>query len=227
MDWTDVIPPEDQAIYGKAGLGNSLPWGRRPALLVVDVVMSFVGTEPRAVLDAIDEFDTSCGQNAWDALPRMRAVLEAARATGLPVVFTKGDPDGKAHAGGSVKGEDGEAARQRHSTPIADAVAPRSDEYVIQKTKASAFFQTALPTWLVRKGIDSLIVIGTATSGCVRATVVDGHSHGYPVFVVADACFDRSVFFHKVSLFDMNAKYATVISAADLDRHLAAMPVHQ
>jgi nicotinamidase-related amidase len=221
MDWADVIPPADLAIYQKAGLGDPQPWGRKPALLVIDVVMSFVGTERRPVIDAIDEFDTSCGQNAWDTLPRMSAVLHAARAAGLPVVFTKGDPDGKAHAGGSVKGEEGESARRRHSTPIADAVAPREGEFVIAKTKASGFFQTPLSSWLVRKGVDSLIVIGTSTSGCVRATVVDGHSHGYPVFVVADACFDRSVFFHKVSLFDMNAKYATVISSADLDRHLA------
>jgi maleamate amidohydrolase len=72
----------------------------------------------------------------------------------------------------------------------------------------------------VREGVDSLIVMGTTTSGCVRATAVDGHSHGYPVFVVSDACFDRSPFFHDVSLYDLNAKYATVVTVAEVVDHL-------
>jgi maleamate amidohydrolase len=218
--WKSVVPERDRLILERADFGGRQAWGRRPALLIVDVVRSFTGSKPQDVLEAITEYSTSCGNSAWETLPRMRTLLDAARAAGLPVVFTKGDPDYKASCGGSVKGEDSERARRLHSTPIADEIAPREGEFVIRKTKASAFFQSPLAIYLVRHGVDSLIVMGTSTSGCVRATVVDGFSHGYPVFVVSDGCFDRSQFFHDVSLYDMNTKYATVVTVAETIEYL-------
>ena len=218
--WKNAVPERDRLILERADFGKRQAWGRRPALLIVDVVRSFTGSKPQDVLEAIAEYSTSCGNSAWEALPRMRTLLDAARAADLPVVFTKGDPDYKASCGGSVKGEDSERARRLHSTPIADEIAPREDEFVIRKTKASAFFQSPLAIYLVRHGVDSLIVMGTSTSGCVRATVVDGFSHGYPVFVASDGCFDRSQFFHDVSLYDMNTKYATVVTVAETVEYL-------
>jgi nicotinamidase-related amidase len=213
--WKTVVPERDRKILESADFGGPAAWGRRPALLIVDVVRSFTGSKPQAVLEAIKEYNTSCGDSAWDTLPRMRQVLDAARSARIPVVFTKGDPDYKAFCGGSVKNEDPERARRVHSTPIADEIAPIDSEFVIRKTKASAFFESPLTIYLVRHGIDSLIVMGTSTSGCVRATVVDGQSHGYPVFVVADGCFDRSQFMHDVTLYDLSTKYATIVSVAD------------
>ena len=218
--WKTVVPAYDRAIFERAGYHQRLPFGRRPALLIVDVVRSFTGSKPQEVLQAIDEYSTSCGAPAWETLPRMRRTLEAARAARIPVVYTKGDPDYKAMCGDSTKGDDAEKIRRQHSTPIADEVAPRDGEFVIRKTKASAFFNTPLTTYLVRHGVDSLIVMGTTTSGCVRSTAVDGHSHGYPVFVVGDACFDRSPFFHDVTLYDLNAKYATVVTVAEVAEYL-------
>ena len=108
-------------------------------------------------------------------------------------------------------------------SPIAGEIAPRDGEFVISKTKASAFFQTALAIYLVRHQVNSLIIMGTATSGCVRATVVDGFSHGYPIFLVSDGCFDRSQFFHDVTLYDLNTKYATIVTVADTDRTSAEL----
>jgi maleamate amidohydrolase len=201
--WKTVVPERDRQILERADMGKQEAWGLRPALLIVDVVRSFTGTKPQAVLEAIKEYTTSCGDSAWDTLPRMRAVLDAARAARIPVVFTKGDPDYKAFCGGSVKNEDPERARRLHSTPIADEIAPLDSEFVIRKTKASAFFETPLTIYLVKNGIDSLIVMGTSTSGCVRATAVDGQSHGYPVFVVSD-----------VTLYDLSTKYATIVNVA-------------
>lgn len=218
--WRNVVPARDREILERADFGGRQPWGRRPALLIVDVVRSFTGSKPQDVLEAIGEYTTSCGTSAWETLPRMRKVLDAARAAGIPVVYTKGDADYKVNCGGSVKNEDPERTRRVHTTPIADEIAPRDGEFVISKTKASAFFQTPLAIYLVRHGVDSLIVMGTATSGCVRASVVDGFSHGYPVFLVSDGCFDRSQFFHDVTLYDLNTKYATVVTVADTIEHL-------
>ena len=218
--WKSVVPERDRLILESADFGGRQPWGRRPALLIVDVVRSFTGSKPQDVLQAIGEYNTSCGTSAWDTLPRMREVLDAARAAGIPVVYTKGDAEYKVQCGGSVKNEDPARTRRVHSTPIADEIAPRDGEFVISKTKASAFFQTPLPVYLVRHGIDSLIVMGTATSGCVRASVVDGFSHGYPTFVVSDGCFDRSQFFHDVTLYDLSTKYATIVTVAETTGYL-------
>ena len=106
-----------------------------------------------------------------------------------------------------------------HSTPIADEIAPRDGEFVISKTKASAFFQTALTIYLVRHQVDSLIIMGTATSGACappRSTAF----RTVPTFLVSDGCFDRSQFFHDVTLYDLNTKYATIVTVADTIEHL-------
>ncbi|HXQ49927.1 MAG TPA: isochorismatase family protein [Stellaceae bacterium] len=218
--WKTVVPERDRLILERADFGGRQAWGRTPALLIVDVVRSFTGSKPQDVLEAINEYSTSCGTSAWETLPRMRQVLDAARAARIPVIYTKGDPDYRAACGGSVKNESGERSKKLHSTPIADEIAPIDGEFVIRKTKASAFFLTPLSIYLVRNGVDSLILMGTSTSGCVRATAVDGISHGYPTFVVSDGCFDRSQFFHDVTLYDLNTKYATIVTAAETIEHL-------
>ena len=147
--WKNVVPERDRLILERADFGGSQPWGRRPALLIVDVVRSFTGSKPQDVLQAINEYTTSCGTSAWETLPRMRQVLHAGRAAGIPVVYTKGDAEYKVQCGGSVKNEDPARTRRVHSTPIADEIAPRDGEFVISKTKASAFFQTPLAIYLV------------------------------------------------------------------------------
>ncbi|MCL5959686.1 MAG: isochorismatase family protein [Chloroflexi bacterium] len=211
--WQAIVPEKDREIYENGGLGQPQSFGGRPALLIIDVVESFTGTRPADVLEAIGEYRTSCGQAAWNTLPNIKKLLEECRSRGVLVVYAKGDPNNKYFCGESTKrSETREETLRRHSTAIHPSVAPQSHEYVLHKTKASAFFGTPLVTYFNQQKVDSLLVCGTSTSGCVRATVVEGCSYGYAVFVVEDCCFDRSEFFHNVALFDMNAKYATVIT---------------
>ena len=94
-------------------------------------------------------------------------------------------------------------------------IKPLQGEFIVRKARASAFFGTHLITYLVNKGVDCLFVTGTSTCGCVRGTVLDGYSYGFPVFLVEECVFDRSRTSHLVNLFEMNSKYATVISLAD------------
>jgi nicotinamidase-related amidase len=219
--WQAVVPDSDRQIYGDAAFSERQPFGARPALLIVDVVQSFVGSKPMPVLDAIREWRTSCGQAAWDALPHIRRVLDAARAATVPVVYTTGHPDFKAFCGGSTKASARNDRRRPGSEEIPDAIRPRDDEFVLPKTKASAFFGSPLATYLHGLGVDAVLICGCTTSGCVRATVVDAFSHGYRVFVVEEGCFDRSQFSHLVNLFEMNAKYADVIAVDEAVRLLA------
>jgi len=88
---------------------------------------------------------------------------------------------------------------------------------VLEKTKASVFFGTPLATWMLKERIDTAVVCGVSTSGCVRASVVDSFSHGLSTFVVDECCFDRSEFAHAANLFDMNAKYASVVSLDEIE----------
>ncbi|WP_082034223.1 isochorismatase family protein [Cohnella kolymensis] len=104
-----------------------------------------------------------------------------------------------------------------------EAVAPLQGEWVLEKTKASMFFDTPLDAYLTKKKVDTVVVCGGSTSGCLRASVVDSCSHGYTTFVVEDCCFDRSYFAHCANLFDMDAKYASVLSLTELELKLASI----
>lgn len=222
--WEALIPPEDRLVFEKAGFHYRQPFGRRPVLLVVDVVTSFTGSIAQPVLSAIEEFPCSCGENGWAALPAISRLLNGARAADIPVVFTKGNPVNKFFCGDTNKDpKSWEEAHRRYGAPIHPNIAPRSDEWVLEKTKASAFFGTPLATYLAQVGADCLLVCGTATSGCLRVTSIDGWSYGYPVFVVEEGCFDRSNFFHLTTLYELNAKYANVILLADALSYLAGL----
>ncbi len=221
--WEETVPAFDREVYEKGGLGVPRAFGQRPALLVIDVVESWTGSKPQNVLDAIGEYRTACGDSAWVALPKIKELLEACRAATIPVVYTHGDPDEKSIVGDSTKRtKDPGETRRIHSAGIPDIIAPRADEFVLAKPKASAFFGTPLPTYLTQLGVDCLLVAGTSTSGCVQASVTDGQSYGYKMFVVDECVFDRSEFLHNAYLFNMNAKYADVISLGQALEHVRA-----
>lgn len=213
--WDSVVPRDELDRLLATGFGGEVRLGERPCLLVVDVTMSFLGRRPGDTEGP--DYATGCGPEGWRRMPAILAVLEAARAAGIPRVLTCGSPEPSVLIGGAIKLTDGgEKARRIHAAPFPEEIQAEAGELVLEKTKASAFFGTPLLTFLHQRGVDSLIVIGTTTSGCVRATVVDGASHGYPVLVAEDACFDRSPFAHASNLFDIQMKYGTVLTSEEL-----------
>ena len=224
-EWQTYLPDLDRKIYEKAGYCTRQPFGKRPALIIIDVVLSFTGTRPLPILEAIEEFPTSCGQAAWDALPRIKELLEASRNAGIRVVFIKGNPNDKYFAGDTTKGSlTRDETFSKYDHPIHPLVAPLPTEYVCQKAKGSAFFGTPLAAYLTRMGADSVLIAGCVTSGCVRATTIDAWNSGFPPFVVEEAVFDRSRHSHLTSLFELNAKYATVVSLEETKNYLAEPP---
>lgn len=213
--WDAVVPPEELQFLATKGFGGDVTIGLRPCLIVVDVVMSFLGRRPGDTEG--EDYPTGCGAVGCERLPRISEVLEAARAAGIPRVLTKGSPEAAAMVGGAIKlSGDPEAARRTHSAGFPDELKALPDELVLEKTKASAFFCTPLLTFLHQRQVDSLVVVGTTTSGCVRATTVDGASYGFPTLVVEDACFDRSPFAHAANLFDIQMKYGSVVTTNEV-----------
>lgn len=217
--WENVIGDDERLVASRYASTRAL--GVRPALLLIDCYRKVFGDRPRRLAEAIDEFPSTCGLAAWDALEPITRLLDTARAAAIPVVHSTGETRPSARRGAAtrrarVPGED-DAEGYAFMPPLQ----PRDDELVITKTRASAFFGTALSTGLRLLDIDTLIVAGETTSGCVRATVVDAYSHGLEVAVVEEATFDRSPLAHKVNLFDMHLKYATVLHTDQACSYLA------
>ena len=213
--WMEQIPESERRILSKAGFFAETNIGARTALIVVDVTMGFCGSEGLTLDEAIQEYSTACGPMSWETMPRIAQLIEFFRKQKRPIIYTLSDIEGTMYAGKATKSKSkGRPAKGYNDFPA--AIQPREGDWVLPKTKASGFFQTPLPAYLARQSIDTVVVCGVSTSGCVRATSVDAHSHGYTTIVVDDCCFDRSYFAHCANLFDLQAKYATVVSLEEI-----------
>lgn len=190
-----------------------LPFGKRPALLIVDMVMAYF--EPESPLYAGVE----------DVLATNERLLAAARRAGMPVVFTNVEyaPGG---ADGGIFYRKVPALRLfERGSPFGafpQTLQPARDELVITKQYASAFFGTSLASTLTALTVDTLLITGLSTSGCVRATALDACQHGFLPFVVREACGDRHPAPHEANLFDLQAKYAEVIGEAEAIERIGA-----
>lgn len=230
MNWTSFLTGQDRTVLDLLGYSARQGWGERPALLLIDVNYEFCGHEDVALLEIIRRWPTACGANAWRAVPAMRRLIDGAKARGLPVFYSTNTrrPDGFDAGSWKWKSAEREHASPKHARmeradDIVDAIAPRPEDILIQKTKPSVFFGTPFLSFLLDLKVDSLIVGGGTTSGCVRATVVDAFSHNLRCAVVADACFDRLDCSHAVSLLDLQAKYADVLESEEALAHIASL----
>ncbi len=219
--WDDVIGPDERLIAGR--YDTDRPLGTRPALLMIDCYAKVFGDRPRPLAEAIDEWPATCGLNAWDALPSLEKVLAGAREAGVPVLHTTGEARTASRLGAATQRARVEGEDDLVGYAFLPSLAPVEGELVCRKSRASAFYGTPVSTWLRQLDVDTLFVAGESTSGCVRASVVDAYSLGLKTAVVEEAVFDRSTLSHKVNLFDMHLKYASVLH---LDQALAHLTAH-
>ncbi len=220
--WDKFLTERDKAVFAASGYGAIGGGGEKPALLIIDVSYNFCGDRREPILESIKRFHNSCGEDAWDALPHIRTLIDKCHEKGIPVIYTTGTvrPDGWDAGGWAWKNsrtsEDTAPPEpkgfNRDGNDIMDEIKPGPKDIVIRKHKPSAFYGTPLTGFLNDLGADSLIVTGTTTSGCVRASVLDAFSHNIRCTVVEEGCFDRSQISHAVNLCDMHAKYADVVS---------------
>ncbi len=203
-----LFSSEELATYAAAGYGRTASAGTHPALLIVDVTYAFTGERSGG-----GHYPLACGEPAWQAIDHIARLASEARQAGVPVVYSRNAPrPTRAEAGGwaSKLGTVDESPRAHD---IVDEIAPQPGDLVVTKSKPSVFFATPLVTWLIQLGVDTVLLAGGSTSGCVRASSVDAFSYNLNPFVVAEATFDRSETSHRVNLFELNQKYATVIGA--------------
>lgn len=196
--------------------GNKIGFGKKPALILIDFVEAY--------------FDKNCDLYAdvEDALASAKRILEAARKAGILVVYTNVVYHKSGVNGGRFYQKAMPLKNFVEGSPMGEwpkGLVPREDELVVSKQYPSAFFATSLASTLTAAGVDSVILTGLTTSGCVRASCVDACSHGFIPIVVDEACGDRHEDPHKANLFDMNAKYADVVSEKEAIDYLTNLVV--
>lgn len=206
--WRGVIPDGELAAYGKGAFGGKIGLGRRPALLNIDTTNMYV-----------DPAYPHCGGPTPGLQAALVRITDVFRRLRLPVFYSRRD-DRSQHVRRGLWNEklglrdDGVFLDAYAHDPRADdwpaAYAPRPEDCIILKNKPSCFFATPLESFLRYADVDSLVVVGTATSGCVRAAVTDAFSHNFRVVIPEEAVADRCATAHRINLFDMDMKYADV-----------------
>ena len=228
--WDQFLTEQDRAAVN-ASRDRRVGFGQRPAVLLIDLYRWVFGDRPRPLLEALPEWPGSCGLTAWEAVPHIQRLLAAGRSAGLPVLHVTGlDGAGMpgwseaVHAGSgrSVGSSNVPADHVLHRYDILPEVAPVAGEVVLRKSAPSAFWGTPLMAELNRLDVDTLIVAGESTSGCVRASVVDAASYRFRVIVVEECVFDRHEAPHAINLFDMHQKYADVLPLDEVLAHLGS-----
>lgn len=220
--WDDILTERDRKVfklYGELGCGPKRGFGSRPAVLVIDVNVAFVGDNPNDdILQAMKKYPYASGVEGFQAVWATVSLLKTAREHNIPVIYTTGGL--KEFSTGARHGEE---IMLESREKITEEIAPEPGDTVIYKSAPSAFFGTSLVQHLRRLDIDTVLCTGCTTSGCVRASVVDAFSYNYKVGVVEECTFDRAQASHMASLHDMHAKYADVISLEQVKHYIRSL----
>lgn len=207
--------PEDFAQdYYSAGFGHKLGFGAKPALLLIDWFKAYLEESSPLYAGVEAELEVA------------KTLLAAAREKGIPVVFTKVEYMPGGADGGHYYRKVPSLKHLYQGSPLtefAEGLKPREGEFVLTKQYPSGFFGTNLSSILTAHGVDTVLVSGLSTSGCVRATVLDALQYGYIPVVVADACGDRSEEVQKANLFDMDIKCGDVETSQTVLEYLASL----
>ena len=233
--WNQFLTERDRAVFSASGYGARGGFGKRPALLVIDVNWAFCGERKEPILDSIKKWRNSCGEDAWIALDYIKPLIDSAHGKGIPVIYTTGirrNDNWDAGSWGWKNARNNEdvaapVATNLDGNEIVTPIAPGAQDIVVYKQKPSGFFGTNLASYLTLLGCDSVIVTGTTTSGCIRATVLDAFSLNYRVAIAEEGCFDRAQASHAINLCDMNAKYADVVKTAEVLAFFETLPEGQ
>lgn len=218
MSFRDSLNNEGFEVFKHGGFGERMGYGNSPALLVVDMTYAFVDSS----------YDKGVGDPGWKAVRFIKVLLEEARRQSIPVIYTVPMPDTPEYLGYKFRISRKSLPKVEQSglemNRIVEEIKPiEPSELVITKMRASAFFGTNLPSVLTYYGVDTVIVTGVVTSGCIRATVVDAASYGYYVIVPEEAVADRVKLCHDVSLLDMDMKYADVVSVNEVKQYFSQL----
>jgi nicotinamidase-related amidase len=223
--WKDVIPADILEVYSH--YHRTIQIGPKAALLAIDLYEVVYAGGPLPPAQLAKTHPNSCGEYAYAAIEPTQRLFAAARGAGLPIFYSTGDTRGESRPNFVTATKRNRPPVKASDYAIRPEFKPQPGDVVITKQRASVFFGTPLIAHLTQLGVQTLIVCGESTSGCVRATAVDAYSHGYHVVLVEECCFDRSILSHKINLFDMHHKYVDVMHVNDVVAHLDGMAIRK
>jgi nicotinamidase-related amidase len=204
---------DKRSIYKRSGLGHRIGYGKHPALLVIDMQIGFTAPEKSPLAGNLDS-----------QVVAIKRLLLAARNSRAPIVFTVVGYDPQVPGDGGLWPEKAptllELKLGSDLVKLDPRLERRPEDLLLVKKYASAFLGTPLASTLVSRGVDSLLVTGCTTSGCVRATVMDALAHGFRPIIPEEAVGDRAQEPHEANLFDMDSKYGDVVPLSEALAHL-------
>jgi maleamate amidohydrolase len=199
--------------YTSAGFGGRIGFGVHPALILVDMARAYIDPGSPLYVGSEDAFQSAI------------LLTEAARDAGIPIIFTRVEYQRGGADGGHFYRKVAALSHFQKGEPLAEfdeRLSPLANDIVVTKQYASAFFGTSLNATLAEINVDTCLIAGFSTSGCVRATALDALQNGFRPIVIADACGDRDTDVQRANLFDLGQKYADVISLAEAETYLGS-----
>jgi nicotinamidase-related amidase len=221
--WDNILTPTDREVIRRGGYGKPRGLGKRPALLIIDAQYNYAGAD-KPILEQIQEWPSGVGESAWRAMERLKPLIRAFREEKRSILYTRQVRKSIAFDGFAAKADRSSSQYLEGSkgTSIVETIAPQEGDFVIDKGYASAFYGTPLLSVLIKLKVDTLLVAGGTTGGCVRATCVDAISRNFDVAVVEDCVYDRISVSHKVALLDLWMKYCDLMSGEEAVRYVHA-----
>ena len=227
LSWDDFLTERDKRHLRETTWGKSQPFGlgERPAVVVIDDYYSALGHDRKPLFESVKTWPMSCGLDGWNAIDRTIELLASAREHDVPVIYVHlveeliTTLNTRSGSGRSSMWDGMSEELRSKANEIVDEIAPRDGDLVLKKAAPSAFADTPLVHHLIHQKVDTLIVCGETTSGCVRASVVDSATYRFRTGIAGECCFDRTQASHHMSLFDMNQKYGDVMSNAEITKY--------
>jgi len=221
--WEPYLSERDKAHVAAAGAKARTGFGKQPALVLIDNYRGVLGDYPLPVLEHMKLWPSSTGEEGWVAIKHTQRLLYAAREAGIPVVHITALGEipswgrrRRRRTAGLQEQSPAHKARMARAHEFPDELAPIPGEPVLRKSAPSAFHGTPLANYLIQRGVDTVIACGESTSGCLRASVVDGFTYCFRMIVPEETAYDRHEACHAINLFDIDQKYGDVLAVDDV-----------
>lgn len=219
--WEDALTEIDKLVIEKGGYGQKRGFGKKPVFVIIDAQYNYVG-ENKPIEDQLEEWPSGGGEDAWNAIDKIKKLKKLAESKKIPIIYTRNvqkkttnfDSFAVKAKRDNTKYVDGNPASE-----IIKELIPNETDLIVDKSYASAFFGTPFISYLIKMGVDTLILVGGSTSGCVRATAVDAVTHNFNVAVVEDCTYDRIQLSHKAGLLDLWMKYCDVVKSEEISEY--------
>lgn len=216
--WESALTQVDRIVIEKGGYGQRRGLGKKPAFMIIDPQYNYVGAD-QPIEEQLEQWPSGGGAAAWAAIRKIQVLKNLAKQAGIPVIYTRNVQKKTIHFDSfAVKAvrDNSKYIDGRPEAEIVEEVKPDPEDIVVDKSYASAFFGTPLISYLIKLGVDSIIIVGGSTSGCVRATAVDAVTRNFNVAVVEDCVYDRIQLSHQAGLLDLWMKYCDVMEADEV-----------